>query len=185
LLLMVREVVHVSKRTELFQAAQKIINSEGVSKLTLDNVAKEAGISKGGLLHYFPNKNTLIKENIEHVLNNYSEGMEALDEKDDSPGQFLRSYAEVSLNNPQQLSAGLLAAIAVNPELLQPIQDHYDHWQKKIETDDLDPVLATIVRLAVDGLWFCDMFGLAHLENDMREQVLDRLKSYTIENKSK
>lgn len=160
---------------ELFKAAQRIINSKGVSHLTLENIAKEAGISKGGLLHYFPNKNALISESIKEVLENYSEEMEELDAKDDNAGHFLRSYTEVSLNNPQQLTSGLLAAIAINPDLLKPIQDHYKNWQSKIEDDELDPVLATIIRLAVDGLWFCDIFGLAPPEKELRKDILEKL----------
>lgn len=164
---------------ELFEAAQRIINSKGVSHLTLDNIAKEAGISKGGLLHYFPNKNALIREGISTVLENYAEEMEKLSSKDPNNGHFLRSYAEVSLNNPQQLTAGLMAAAATDLELLKPIQDHYESWQKKIEEDGLDPVLATMIRLTIDGLWFCDLFGLAPPEGELRKDLLERLVNLT------
>jgi AcrR family transcriptional regulator len=169
----------LDKRTELFKATQRIINSKGVSHLTLENIAKEAGISKGGLLHYFPNKNALIKEGITSVLENYSEEMEKLDAKDTDDGHFLRSFTEVSLNNPQQLTSGLIAAMAINPELLQPIQEHYENWQNKIEEDGLDSVSATIIRLAVDGLWFCDLFGLAPPEDELRKEVLEELMNLT------
>lgn len=165
----------MSRKAELFSAAQRIINTKGVSHLTLDNIAKEAGMSKGGLLHYFPNKDALISESITSVLENYSEDMDDIDAKDTAAGHFLRSYAEVSLNNPQQLTSGLIAATAINPELLKPIQDHYTNWQSKIEADGLDPVTATIIRLAVDGLWFCDLFGLAPPEGDLRKEVLEKL----------
>ncbi|QKY70229.1 TetR/AcrR family transcriptional regulator [Lentibacillus sp. CBA3610] len=169
----------MDKKMELFEAAQRIINTRGVSHLTLDNVAKEAGISKGGLLYHFPNKNALIEGGINGVLENYSEEMEKLDSKDTDIGHFLRSYAEVSLNNPQQLTSGLLAAIATDPELLKPIQDHYQNWQQKIEEDGLDPVTATIIRLTIDGLWFSDMFGLAPPEKELRKDLLERLFNLT------
>ena len=34
---------------------------KGVAKLTLEAVAKEAGVSKGGLLYHFSNKEALIE----------------------------------------------------------------------------------------------------------------------------
>lgn len=169
----------LSRKAELFKAAQKIINSKGVSHLTLDNIAKEAGISKGGLLYHFPSKNALIQEAIESVLESYATEMDKLTEKNPSTGQFIRSYAEVSLSNTQQLTSGLLAATATDPELLKPIQEYYDEWQKKIEDDGVDPVIATIIRLTVDGLWFCELFGLAPPEKEMREAVLEKLYELT------
>ncbi|SFE24074.1 DNA-binding transcriptional regulator, AcrR family [Lentibacillus persicus] len=169
----------MDKKMELFEAAQRIINSRGVSHLTLENIAKEAGMSKGGLLYHYPNKNALIEGGIKGVLENYAKEMENLNSQDTQNGHFLRSYAEVSLNNPQQLTSGLLAAISTNPELLQPIQDHYQNWQGKIEEDGLDPVLATIVRLTIDGLWFCDLFGLAPPEGELRKDLLERLFQLT------
>jgi len=165
----------MNKKLELFEATQRVIDKKGISHFTLENVAKEAGISKGGLLHYFPNKKALISEGIKTVLENYSKEMEKLNAEDTNAGHFLRSYAEVSLNNPQQLTSGLLAAIAINSELLKPVQDHYKEWQKEIENDRLDPVLATIIRLAIDGMWFCDLFGLASPEGELRQKILERL----------
>lgn len=169
----------MSKKIDLFKATQEIINTKGISHLTLDNIAKEANISKGGLLYHFPNKKALIEGGIKDVLENYALEMNKRHQEDGTDGSFLRSYAEVSLNNPQQLTSGLLAAIATDPELLKPIQDHYDNWQEKITEDGLDPILATIIRLTIDGIWFCELFGLAPLEEKFKEELLDRLLSMT------
>jgi len=166
---------------ELVQAVSRLIMSKGISHLTIANVADEAGVSKGGLLHYFPNKNALVRRAIDSVLENYTENLEMNVAKDSNPGGTLRAYIEVSLNDPDQMTAGLLAAIATDPELLTPMQDHYGVWQKRVESDGLDPVLATIIRLAIDGLWFCDMFGLTSLDEELREKVLDKLMKLTQE----
>lgn len=50
-----------SKRSSILLAASIVVKNNGVEKLTLEAVAKEAGVSKGGLLHHFPNKEALIK----------------------------------------------------------------------------------------------------------------------------
>ncbi|WP_415841676.1 TetR/AcrR family transcriptional regulator, partial [Paenibacillus macerans] len=49
-----------SKRNAILQAAAKVARESGVEHLTLDAVAQEAGVSKGGLLYHFPNKEELI-----------------------------------------------------------------------------------------------------------------------------
>ncbi|QQK75749.1 TetR/AcrR family transcriptional regulator [Salicibibacter cibarius] len=166
---------------ELLEATQRVINERGVAYLTIENVAKEAGVSKGGLLYHFPSKSALIEGVIKEVLERYSEEMENLNTNDTDTGHFLRSYAEASLNNPQQLTAGLLAAIATDKELLKPVQNNYREWQERIENDGLDPIMATIYRLAIDGLWFCDIFGLAPPEEAHRRDVLEKLYRLTRE----
>ena len=50
---------------------------------------------------------------------------------------------------------------------------------RKIEKDGIDKVDATIIRLAVDGLWLSEIFGLDALDETMRAKVLERLTSYT------
>lgn len=48
-------------RTRLVDAAMATIHAQGLVGLTLDGVAKAAGVSKGGLLHHFPSKDALVE----------------------------------------------------------------------------------------------------------------------------
>jgi hypothetical protein len=42
--------------------------------------------------------------------------------------------------------------------------------------DGIDPVQATIVRLAADGLWLSALLGLPKLDKNLQGRVLGRLK---------
>ncbi|MDU6506853.1 MAG: TetR/AcrR family transcriptional regulator, partial [Staphylococcus sp.] len=46
----------------------------------------------------------------------------------------------------------------------------------QIVNDGLDEVDATIIRLAVDGLWLSEVFGISAVDEAMREKVINRLK---------
>ena len=48
--------------------------------------------------------------------------------------------------------------------------------QYQITHDGLDEVDATIIRLAVDGLWLSEIFGISAIDEEMREKVIERLK---------
>jgi AcrR family transcriptional regulator len=48
-------------RTRLLAAAARLIGEQGGARLTLDLVAHNAGISKGGLLHHYPTKDALVR----------------------------------------------------------------------------------------------------------------------------
>ncbi len=45
---------------QLLESAATIAGRDGIASLSLNAVAREAGVSKGGLLHHFPNKQALI-----------------------------------------------------------------------------------------------------------------------------
>lgn len=49
-------------REEILVAARKVLLGNGVSAMTLDAVAREAGMSKTGLYYYFPSKDALVFE---------------------------------------------------------------------------------------------------------------------------
>lgn len=168
-----------SKRDALLDAARRIVARDGASKLTLDHVAREAGVSKGGLLHHFPSKDALIRGMIDDDLGRVQARMER--HADGRPGAFLRAYVRDTLPAPDAVSSqqavegALLAAVAENPALLEPLRDVTRQWQHKAEADGLDPVLASIVRMAADGLYFNELFDLGRPTGDLRERFLARL----------
>ncbi len=176
-------MARVSKKMQLLEAAADIVNEQGSDFLTLDAVAERAGVSKGGLIYHFKNKNALIKGLVEHANQMYRDNVDRhVDAGDDSDGRWLRAFIEATRQNRvdnANITSGMLAAQGINRELLSPLQQTYTEWQANIEDDDIDDVDATIIRLAVDGLWLSEIFGLDAIDDDMREKVLDRLSGYT------
>jgi AcrR family transcriptional regulator len=169
-------------RKTILEAASRVTARDGALNLTLEAVAKEAGVSKGGLLYHFPNKETLISSMIDEHLENWSKAVEAA--KDKEKGAFTRAFVKTTVNPAQletELGSGLLAAVALKPELLEPVKKHYTAWQKEIEGDGINPVTATLVRLAADGLYFAEIFDLAPPKGKLRRQLESRLLAMTKE----
>ncbi|MGV2480849.1 UNVERIFIED_CONTAM: TetR/AcrR family transcriptional regulator, partial [Salmonella enterica subsp. enterica serovar Weltevreden] len=65
-------------RKQLLDAAETVVRRDGVSKLTLDAVAKEAGVSKGGILYHFSGKELLIQGMLERLSQSFETEMETL-----------------------------------------------------------------------------------------------------------
>jgi AcrR family transcriptional regulator len=167
-------------RKTLLEAASRVTARDGALNLTLENVAKEAGVSKGGLLYHFPNKEALISSMIDEHLASWSKAVEAA--KDKAKGSFTRAFVKTTVSPVEletQLGSGLLAAVALNPELLEPVKKHYAAWQKQIENDGINPVTSTLVRLAADGLYFAEVFDLAPPRGKLRKQLEARLLELT------
>lgn len=166
--------------TAILDAAGIVVLNKGVNALTLDSAAQEAGVSKGGLLYHFPNKNSLIEGMIEGMIERLVGAFDASLERElvKSNGGWLVAYIHASfVSDPQynQLSMALFAAIANDTELLRLLQDHFVEWQNKVEELAPSPEIGTIIRLALDGLWVSDLMGFSPPPPALREKMLHTL----------
>jgi AcrR family transcriptional regulator len=168
-------------KLEVLQAAHRVVLRDGVSALTLEAVAREAGRSKGGLLYHFPTKEALIQGLIADAIARFDHEVDRLMALDPhpGPGRWVRAFLSATTTesgSDYELTGGLLAAIANDPDLLAPMRTAYDRWQARALADGLDPVAATIVRLAADGFWLGDIFAFAPVTEPLRGDVVARLR---------
>ena len=173
-------------REKILQAAGQVVVDRGVDALTLDAVAKQADVSKGGLLYHFPNKNALIVNLGEQLLQNFEAALQSEFEQDDepsTPGHWLRAYVRATERMSKESLAlfARLSSILVEmpPDLLQSVEAYEQRCQQHLEADGIDPVQATIIQLAIDGLWFSEVFQLITPHEERRTQVVETLLSMT------
>src|SRR3712207_1668575 len=173
-----------STREGILQAADRVVVEEGVAGMTLEAVAREAGVSKGGLLYHFPSKEALISGMIGRLIEGFRDalGREFAKEKASASGRWLRAYLRASFDEDRwylEVSAGLLAAVAEDPTLLDPLRRAFEDGQRWAERDGIDPAVATLVRLAADGLYFAELLGFAPPEGGLRARSLEALLELT------
>src|SRR5512144_2099177 len=172
-------------RERILIAAEDVVLTEGVSRLTLEKAAAGAGVSKGGVLYHFPSRSALVSAMVARLADRLDEALAAQREADQREavprerGAYARAYVDDTFSpadaeqaqRGQRLGAAVLAAMASEPELLGPLRGAFARWQAEIETDVSDPVRGTIARLAADGLWLSELFGFAPLDDDLRRRV--------------
>ena len=155
-------------RANLISAAAAVIRRDGAQALTLDAVAAEAGVSKGGLLYHFKSKRELLDGLVDRWLDDFQHDI------DQAADRFPHGYVKAS-DGAKAEEAGLLAALVADPAVLTKVRDRYATWQDRVATEGGDPVEATVARLAADGLWLADLLGMAPPRGELRERVLARL----------
>ncbi|WP_348531767.1 helix-turn-helix domain-containing protein [Rhizobium sp. 16-449-1b] len=64
-------------REEILDAARKVLLRSGIAAMTLEAVAREAGISKTGLYYYFNSKDALVFELVFSKLEGHAQAVEA------------------------------------------------------------------------------------------------------------
>jgi AcrR family transcriptional regulator len=181
---MTTERTRQDTRGQILGAAVSLVGREGVSGLTIERVAGEAGLSKGGVFYHFPSKEALIEGMIGRALEDADREIAWLASSEaEVPGGFARAYTRATFGHKGSahldVSGGLLAAVANDPDLLEPLRARYGAWQDRLLRDGIDPATATLVRLAADGLWFADLFGFAAPEGRLRKELLAALLSLT------
>ena len=116
---------------------------------------------------------------------------DAIASDNQTEGRAIRAYltatfGDLSLGEPpltganfDPVNGALTAALAETPERLAPVREQGRRHQAAIVADGLDPVMATIIRMAVDGLWFAESFGLMNYDPELKAAALKRLKDWT------
>ena len=155
-------------RAKLLDAAGAVIRRDGPQALTLDAVAAQAGVSKGGLLYHFRSKRELLDGLVDRWMDDFQRDIDA------ESGNFARRYVAAN-DGAHAEEVGMLAALVADPQVLAAVRDRHETWQDRVASEGGDPVDATVARLAADGLWLADLLGTAPPRGELRERVLARL----------
>lgn len=155
-------------RDRVLDAAEEVIMRDGIASFTLEAVAAEAGVSKGGLLHHYPSKDRLIESLVTRSVEGWrAECDAAIEAEPEGPGRTARALMNNCLASPakwseqsRRSSAVLIAAIAANPTLIKPMRDNHRRLFERLRKDGLAPGTSEAVVLAIHGLWFEWLLGL-------------------------
>ena len=169
-------------RERILAAAIEVIRTDGAANLTLDRVATAAGVSKGGFLYHFGSKDALMAGLLDEtlaVLDDELDIREARFRAADpaSRGTFALAYLDY-VREPYKAaddtSSSILAAAALDDELLANTRATFERWQERLmHRDKLAETTGLLARIVGDGLWLIDLFGLAPPTKAERHEVLD------------
>jgi len=178
-----------NSREKILDAAEQLLLAHGPTGLVLDAVAEEAGVSKGGLLYHFGSKEALAEGLTDRMGSSFDRAQEEIGAADpEAPGRHTRAYLRSTVgedgkpaDGSARLMAGILAALGGDPARLDALRERFAEWHRRLDRDGIDPVNATLVRLAADGLWLSELLGLSPLPPGRAEPVLEALAGLTRE----
>jgi AcrR family transcriptional regulator len=161
----VQNKTQTSSKDRILQAAANVVQSNGAAHLTIDAVAAEAGLSKGGVLYHYPNKRAMIKGMVQLVINKTTDRAESYrSTQDDDLNITIRSLMfalQESDKSERAMSLAILAAAAEDPSLLDPARDTFSSWYKRIQSEG---EVGVLLLFAIEGLRFIDMLNLLPLK---------------------
>ncbi len=78
------------RKPQIIEATIRKISDVGFSNVTMEDIAREAGLSKGGIAHYFSSKESLFKEAFRAFFERiFQRGRETMDRFDDPLDKLL------------------------------------------------------------------------------------------------
>ncbi|MGQ3210878.1 MAG: TetR/AcrR family transcriptional regulator [Shinella sp.] len=166
-------------RQQLLEVAAKLSLEKGPASVTLDAVSQAAGVSKGGLLHHFPNKLSLLDGLFGDLTEKLDRAIADRMRDDAEPkGRFTRAYVSVFFQ-PHGIEDGeqwkvLTIALISEPHL----RERWRQWVERYLAENVgtdSSAEAMLVRYAVDGLWLADLLGSPTMDSDERAAMLERL----------
>lgn len=147
-----------STRSRIVLAAAAIIQRDGIAACTMEAVAEEASISRGGVLHHFADKDHLMTALAEQFVARFEAEWE--DVVTATPAPTLDgAYVSVTLTGSEALGAAVLLGTTVHEDARTIVATAIERWYERIRTDAQernDPDAVTRC-LAADAVW---LFGV-------------------------
>ncbi|MFF2277489.1 TetR/AcrR family transcriptional regulator [Agromyces sp. NPDC058126] len=142
-------------REAVLDAFERLIIADGERAATLDATAREAGVSKGGLLYHFGSRNALIAGLIERLHRLVDDDVTRIEEAPEGPiAYFVRSSLEIETALDRSFIATVRLAQGGDREAGQAIEEVRERWLAELGRYVSDPALAIAITLIGDGLYY-------------------------------
>ena len=148
-------------REGLLEIAEGIVRSEGATGLTIDALARAAGISKGGVQYSFSTKDDLVRGLIERWTHQFDALLGEIDGV--PPADLVRRYIAVMRTSQAAMNAkmaGLMIAYIQNPQNVLETRQWYRSMFERLGGGASDAQAARVALLAVEGLFLLRITGI-------------------------
>lgn len=168
-----------NSREAILDAAEQVVLSDGAQALTLDEAAKRAGVSKGGLFYHFSSKEDLLKGMVARLVDRADEEEEAYSEAlGGGIDARVRAAIAQALREDfgsDRLAAALLAAIANDIRLLAPVRPAIEERFQSLKQCKIGFAAAATIDLAITGLSLLEILGLRPFGPEDRKILLQTM----------
>jgi len=176
--------VYPSSKESILDAVEQIAMTEGILRITIDNVAAKSKISKGGVMYHFPHKELLIAELVKRFAQELTDAFQTTYQNMPSaPGRAARALlsvffdSDLARSNWLQRTGTLFISTFVHfPAQLNFAFESRKHVQDLLIQDGLPDDVSHLLMVALDGLCMADAFGFHECEQKMRSALRNRLE---------
>lgn len=149
-------------RDDLLDAAERVANRDGAGQLTIDAVAAEAGVSKGGVLYAYPSKDALIDALFARAFAVFDRIVEAhLAQAGDSPSTRIAAHVLANRDVDKAAlarSTALITNFMRSPQYRQGARHYYEQLLGTLDTTTQKGRRLRLALLASEGAFMLQGF---------------------------
>jgi AcrR family transcriptional regulator len=183
-------------KDKICEAAIQIASRDGMLAMTLENVAREAGITKGGVMYHFPSKDELVRGVIEYFSQQcetmlirrvaddpeprmrWARGMlDCLIPETASESADENAAADFPTDILARFFVATLTGAVTSPGAMQPLRDLAAKMRNRCLSDPRDGMEQLLVWLTIDGLLLWQYMGLIGPDDPLIRNVAVSLRA--------
>ena len=166
-----------STKYKIIEATKEVILKNGIDQFTLESVAEEANISKGGLLYHFASKDDLIEAMNAYAAKDFRKLVMTYVQAGESFHAAYVLATTYTLENKSilQITTSLLAALSINRDLLYIWQEEYQFIQQALANEAMERTTTLLIKAVCDGLWFSALFPFQFMSEKEQKEILSYL----------
>ncbi len=164
-------------RSEILDAVGHVLRDHGLDGLSIDAVARAAGIGKTSVLYDFGSKDALLAAFVERKIKLHSEAVETLRQsregESDATMRALVGYAQENGCKDDLVSGMMVAAAASGSEHFRAfLSETLTNEIARVEEEAAAPRRALLAYFALHGLFSLECFGFCRIDEDRRRALL-------------
>ncbi|HEV7305884.1 TetR/AcrR family transcriptional regulator [Ensifer sp.] len=167
-------------REKVLDQAEAIVLAVGAAGLTIDAVAKAAGITKGGVQYCFGNKDGLIDAMIERWFSDFDSAVAAEGGDDADPVKAMRAHVAVTARMDmadKARTSGMMAALMQREDHMAKNRAWYRARLDRLDLSTEEGRRARLMFLATEGVFLLRGFGFLEMKDaEWQDMFADILK---------
>lgn len=187
------------RKLQIGIAAYEVIAGKGYNSFTIEDIANAAGLSKGGVLHYFKSKEDILIYLLEQIYMRIEENIKRRAEKYRTPERKMKaliiSYIATAKRNPAfyTVMVDFWAQMAVNERIKAINSKIYERMSGEIKriidmgieegvfrpvnsTEAAYAIIAMVMNTAIQWTFNQELYNIDHVARACMGMMLDYLK---------
>ncbi|MDR7127310.1 TetR/AcrR family transcriptional regulator [Pseudotabrizicola sp. 4114] len=167
-------------RNNLLDLAEEIVRTQGAAALTIDSLAKAAGITKGGVQYTFPSKVAMIEALCSRWMESYETLFAKLIAPDPSPVDVIHAHVGATFtdnSHAQAKAASMMTGMLQSPEFISATQNWYRRRMHALDPSAPEDRRARLAFLATEGAFFLRYFGFLDMTDEEWTAIFRDIRS--------
>ncbi len=175
--------IYTNAKDQILEAAEKVAMELGIAQFTIQNVAKMAGLTKGGVTYHYNSKEDLLAALLEKLQKEMFGKLEqSYIKEENKPGRTARTILKMFLDQGGEIQSRffriasvMIAVYVYYPNLFESMRQRFKIIMELMKKDELPQEITAIVLACMQGLMMARVFGLYEYDDAfigrMREQL--------------